>query len=240
MSTQRTGLAWDLAAARSSRPLIRRRTLFTIVHLIIDKAKTQKENLALGKSSAPMGKIYTPHPPAGPLDFDLPKQPLYKQPMASFDIVSEVDLQEIDNAVNQARKQILNRFDFKGSKSEFQWDRKSLTIMADDDYKLGAMKDILQGKVHHRGIDMRALRFEDPTPASGNMLRQSVTIMEGIDKESAKKLVKQIKDMKLKVQPAIQEDKVRVSSKSIDTLRECMDKIKALNFAQPLQFINFR
>ncbi len=160
--------------------------------------------------------------------------------MASFDIVSEVNIQEIDNAVNQARKQFQSRFDFKGSKSEIQWDRKALTIVADDEYKLNAIKDMLQGKVHHRGIDIRALKFEDPSPISGNMLRQPVTIIEGIDKENAKKLVKQIKDMKLKVQPSIQEEKVRVSSKSIDTLRECMDNIKSLSFEVPLQFINFR
>ncbi|MCJ8277396.1 MAG: YajQ family cyclic di-GMP-binding protein [Bdellovibrionales bacterium] len=160
--------------------------------------------------------------------------------MASFDIVSEVNIQEIDNAINQARKQIQSRFDFKGSKSEIQWDRKNITIMADDDYKLGAIKDILQGKVHHRGIDMKALRFEDPDKATGNMLRQKVTIIEGIDKENAKKLVKQIKDMKLKVQPAIQDEKVRVTSKSIDTLRECMDNVKGLGFELPLQFVNFR
>lgn len=160
--------------------------------------------------------------------------------MASFDIVSEVDMQEIDNAVNQARKQIQTRYDFKGSKSEIQWDRKSITIMADDDYKLNAIKDILQGKVHHRGIDMRALKFEEPSKATGNMWRQPVTIQAGIDKETAKKMVKMIKDTKLKVQPAIQEDKVRVSSKSIDTLRECMDFIKKSSLEIPVQFTNMR
>lgn len=160
--------------------------------------------------------------------------------MASFDIVSEVNIQEVDNAVNQARKQIQSRYDFKGSKSEIQWDRKSVTILADDDYKLNAIKDILQGKVHHRGIDIRALKFEEPIKASGNMWRQPVSIIEGIDKEHAKKLVKLIKDSKLKVQPAIQEDKVRVTSKSIDALQECMAHVKSLDFDVPLQFINMR
>lgn len=160
--------------------------------------------------------------------------------MASFDIVSEVDIQEIDNAVNQARKQIETRYDFKGSKSEIQWDRKSITIMADDDYKLNAIKDILQGKVHHRGIDIRALKFEDAIKASGNMWRQPVNIVEGLDKEQAKKLIKMIKDSKLKVQASIQDDKVRVTSKSIDTLRECMDLVKASNFEVPVQFTNMR
>ncbi|MCB0376986.1 MAG: YajQ family cyclic di-GMP-binding protein [Bdellovibrionales bacterium] len=160
--------------------------------------------------------------------------------MASFDIVSEVDIQEVDNAVNQARKQIQTRYDFKGSKSEIQWDRKSITILADDDYKLNAIKDILQGKVHHRGIDIRALKFEDPVKASGNMWRQPVSILSGIDKDNAKKIVKLIKDSKLKVQPAIQDDIVRVSSKSIDSLQECMGIIKKASLEVPVQFINMR
>ena len=160
--------------------------------------------------------------------------------MASFDIVSEVDIQEIDNAVNQARKQIQQRYDFKGSKSEIQWDRKSITILADDDYKLNAIKDILQGKVHHRGIDMRVLKFETPIKASGNMWRQPVTIIAGIDKENAKKLVKMIKDTKLKVQPSIQEDKVRVTSNKIDFLQECISMVKNSNFELPVQFVNMR
>lgn len=160
--------------------------------------------------------------------------------MPSFDIVSEINMQEVDNAVNQARKQIGQRYDFKGSKSEIQWDKKSITIMADDDYKLEAIKDILQGKVHHRGIDIRALKFEKAEKASGNMWRQPVTIMAGIEKEDAKKLIKIIKDSKLKVQAAIQDDKVRVSSKSIDNLQECISLLKGSNFDLPLQFTNMR
>ena len=160
--------------------------------------------------------------------------------MPSFDIVSEVDIQEIDNAVNQARKQIQTRYDFKGSKSEIQWDRKTLTVIADDDYKLGAIKDILQGKIHHRGLDMRVLKFEDPIKATGNTWRQPISIIEGLDKENAKKVVKIIKDSKLKVQPAIQDNKVRVSSKQIDFLQECMDLIKSSKIDVPVQFINMR
>lgn len=160
--------------------------------------------------------------------------------MASFDIVSEVDIQEIDNAINQARKMIQQRYDFKGSKSEIQWDRKSITILADDDYKLNAIKDILQGKVHHRGIDMRVLKFEDPIKASGNMWRQPVTLIAGIEKEMAKKMIKIIKESKLKVQPAIQDDKVRVSSKKLDFLQECMTLIRNSNLDIPVQFVNMR
>ena len=160
--------------------------------------------------------------------------------MASFDIVSEVDIQELDNAVNQARKEILSRFDFKGSKSEYQWDRKVITLLADDDYKLNTLKDILQSKAHRRGIDIRALKFEDPQHVSGMMLRQTVNIAQGLEKELAKKLVKVIKDSKVKVQPAIQEDFVRVSSKSFDSLQECMDVVKKCDFEVPLQFTNRR
>ena len=160
--------------------------------------------------------------------------------MASFDIVSEVNMQEIDNAINQARKQIGQRFDFKGSNSEIQWDKKSITIMAPDDYKLEAIKEILQGKVHHRGIDMKVLKFEKAEKASGNMWRQPVTIIAGIDKETAKKIVKMIKDTKLKVQAAIQDDKVRVSSKKLDFLQECMSLVKQFPLDIPVQFENMR
>jgi len=160
--------------------------------------------------------------------------------MASFDIVSEVDIQEIDNAINQARKQIQTRYDFKGSKSELQWDRKAITIMADDDYKLSAIKDILQGKVHHRGIDIRALKFEDAQKATGNMWRQAVSIVAGIDKENAKKIIKLIKDSKIKVQVSTHDDKIRVNSKSIDALQECMAFVKGSKLDVPVQFINMR
>ncbi len=160
--------------------------------------------------------------------------------MATFDIVSEVNIQEIDNAVNQARKVVETRYDFKGSKSEYIWDRKAITIMADDDYKLNAMKDILQGKVHHRGIDIRVLKFEDPQKASGNMWRQPVSIVEGIDKENAKKVVKMIKDSKIKVQVAIHEDRVRVTSKSIDSLQETIAFMKSSSLDIPLQYVNMR
>ncbi len=160
--------------------------------------------------------------------------------MPSFDIVSEVDLQEADNAVNQAKKEIEGRYDFRGSKSELKWDKKEIIIMADDDYKAGAMKDILQTKFQRRGIDMRALKFEKLEPAGGNMLRQKVVLIQGIEKEIAKEIMKLIKDSKLKVQPQIMEEKIRVTSKSIDELQETMSKIKAGSFSVALQFENMR
>lgn len=160
--------------------------------------------------------------------------------MPSFDIVSEIDLQEADNAVNQTRKEIEGRYDFRGSKSELKWDKKEIILMADDEYKIGAMKDILQTKFMRRGIDVKALKFEKVEPAGGSMLRQKVLLVQGIEKEIAKEIMKLIKDSKLKVQPQIVDEKIRVSSKSIDDLQETMSKVKAGSFAVALQFENMR
>lgn len=160
--------------------------------------------------------------------------------MASFDIVSEVNLQEVDNAVNQAKKEISSRYDFRGSKAHYEWDKKDLALVGDDDYKMDAMKDVLQKKLHHRGVDIAAFEFEKPTPMTGSMMKQKVSIAQGIDRDQAKKLIKDIKDSKLKVQAQIQEDKVRVTSKSIDTLQECMALVKSKDYGIPLQFENLR
>ncbi len=160
--------------------------------------------------------------------------------MASFDIVSEVDMQEIDNAVNQAIKEIEQRYDFRGSKSEIQWDKKEITLLGDDDYKMGAMKDVLQSKMHRRGIDIKSLDFGKSESAGGQLLRQKVKILQGIDKEVAKEITKAIKDSKLKVQAQIMDDKVRVTSKSIDELQETIAFVKSRGFQVQLQFNNMR
>lgn len=160
--------------------------------------------------------------------------------MPSFDIVSEVDIQEVDNAVNQARKEIEGRYDFKGSKAEVQWDKKEITLLAEDDYKIGAMGSILQTKLHRRGIDIKAIKFSDMEEAGGRMLRQKVTLVQGIDREIAKDVIKLIKDSKLKVQPQVADDKIKVSSKSIDDLQECIKIVRAGNFPLPLQYNNMR
>lgn len=160
--------------------------------------------------------------------------------MASFDIVSELDLQEADNAVNQAIKEVQGRFDFKGSKSEFKWDKKEIILLADDDYKLSAMTDILQSKMHRRGIDIRALKFEKVEEATGNTLRQKVSLQQGIDKEKAKSISQTLRDSKLKIQVQIIDEKVRITSKSIDTLQETMTFLKTQDFGVPLQFNNMR
>ncbi len=160
--------------------------------------------------------------------------------MPSFDIVSELNMQEVDNAVNQARKEIVGRFDFRGSKAEIQWDKKAITILGEDDYKLGAIKDILMQKLHRRGVDIQALKFEKPEAMGGMMWKQSVSLIQGIEKEAAKKLVKIIKDSQLKVQAAINDDLVRVSSKSLDSLQECMAVVRKADIGVPLQFTNMR
>src|SRR5436190_23081006 len=120
--------------------------------------------------------------------------------MASFDIVSELDLQEVDNAINQARKELISRYDLRGSKCEIQWDKKEIHLLGDDEYKIGVVKDVLQSKLHRRGIDLQSLRFEDTKTVGSMLLKQKVTLMQGIEKETAKKIVKAIKDSKIKVQ----------------------------------------
>jgi uncharacterized protein YajQ (UPF0234 family) len=160
--------------------------------------------------------------------------------MPSLDVVSELNLQEVENAINQAKKEITNRYDFRGSKSEFAWDKKIVTITADDEYKMGAMKDVLQGKMHHRGVDIRSLKFSEVEPAGGMLLKQKVEFVQGIEKEKAKDIIKAIKDSKLKVQAQIQDEKVRVTSKSIDELQETIKLLKMGSFGIPLQFTNMR
>src|ERR1039458_1467469 len=134
--------------------------------------------------------------------------------MPSFDIVSEVNLQEVDNAVNQAKKEVAGRYDFRGSKSSIDWDHKEIVLNADDDYKIKALKDILQSKLHNRGIDITAIKFDKVEPVGGMMLKQKVSLVQGIEKEVAKEMIKKIKDSKLKVQAQIMDEKVRGTSKS--------------------------
>jgi uncharacterized protein YajQ (UPF0234 family) len=160
--------------------------------------------------------------------------------MPSFDIVSEINWQEVDNATNQAIKEVQSRYDFKGSHAEFQWKQPDLTIIADDEYKLGAMKDILQSKMHRRGIDIKAIQFEDPEPAGGRLLRQKVLIIQGIEREVAQRICKLIRDSKLKVQAQIMDEKIRVTSKSIDELQAAIQAVKNENFGVPLQYCNMR
>lgn len=163
--------------------------------------------------------------------------------MPSFDIVSEVDLQEVDNAVNQTVKEISTRFDFRGGKSTIEFDKaeKKINIVADDELKLRSIHQLLEQKLVKRSVDLRLLDYGKEVNASGNIIKQEVTLKNGIDKEDAKKIVKLIKDSKIKVQAAIQDEQVRVTGKNIDDLQETIRSLRAsTDIGVPLQFINMR
>ncbi|TLM63045.1 MAG: YajQ family cyclic di-GMP-binding protein [Deltaproteobacteria bacterium] len=160
--------------------------------------------------------------------------------MPSFDVVSKVDMQEIDNAVNQTRKEIEQRYDFKGTHNEINQEKDALVILAADDYKLAAVIDVLKGKLVRRGISPKCLDFGKKEPASHGAVRQRAAIVQGIDKERAKEIVKVIKESKLKVQGQIMEDQVRVSGKQIDDLQEVIQLLKGQDFGIELQFVNMR
>lgn len=162
--------------------------------------------------------------------------------MASFDIVSEINMQEIDNAVNQAKKELANRYDLRGGNCEINWDKekKTITLQANDEMKVNSVRDILQSKLHKRGVELSAVKFEAIVPAGGMIMKQTGAIKEGIDKEAAKKIVKAIKDSKLKVQSQIMDEQVRVTSKSIDELQATIQFCKSENFGLPLQYTNMR
>ena len=162
--------------------------------------------------------------------------------MPSFDVVSRVDMQEMDNAVNQVKKEVATRFDFRGSKTQIDLDRKEgrVQVLTEDEMRLRAIKDMLVAKAVRRSIDAQALVFGNPEKAGGDMVRQSVSITNGIDLETARKVVKLVKDTKLKVQAAIQGDEVRVTGKQRDDLQEAITSLKEADLGVPLQFVNYR
>jgi uncharacterized protein YajQ (UPF0234 family) len=160
--------------------------------------------------------------------------------MPSFDVVSKVDMQEVDNAVNQARKEIEQRYDFKGTHNEINQEKDALVILAADDYKLSAVIDVLKGKLVRRGISPKCLDFAKKESASHGAMRQRVAIVQGIDKERGKEVIKFIKESKLKVQAQIMEEQVRVSGKQIDDLQEVIQLLKGQDFGIELQFVNMR
>lgn len=160
--------------------------------------------------------------------------------MPSFDIVSKVDMQEVDNAVNQAIKEIAQRYDFKGSKSEIIPEKDSIKILADDDYKLKAVVDVLQSKFIKRNISIKALQYGKPEQASGGMVRQIITIQQGVSKEKGKDIIAAIKESKIRVQGQIQEDQVRVTGKNRDDLQEAIQLLKGKDMGIEMQFVNFR
>ncbi|HTU83288.1 MAG TPA: YajQ family cyclic di-GMP-binding protein [Candidatus Acidoferrales bacterium] len=159
---------------------------------------------------------------------------------SSFDVVSRVDQQELDNALNQARREIENRFDFKNSKTSIESDGKKITLVSDDELKMRNVVDVLQGKAVKRGIDLKAFDFGPVEPAAGSTVRQVVTIRAGIPKDQSKPLMEKIKALKLKVTAQYQDEQIRVSGKSRDDLQKVIAVLKAMEFELPLQFVNYR
>ena len=160
--------------------------------------------------------------------------------MPSFDVVCKPNMVEVRNAVDQANKEIANRFDFKGSDARFEQKDFELTAYADDEFKLGQVRDVLIGKMTKRGVDARLLEFADPEKISGDKRKQLITIKNGIKQEQAKQIVTLIKDSKLKVTASIQGDAVRVSGAKKDTLQQSIALLRSQVTEVPLTFENFR
>ncbi len=160
--------------------------------------------------------------------------------MPSFDIVSKVDMQEIDNAVNQALKEIGQRYDFKGTHNEISLEKEAIVLLGADDYKLQAVIDVLKGKLVRRGVSPKCLDYGSKEPASGGAVRQKIAIVQGISKDKGKDIVKSIKESKLKVQAQIMDDQVRVTAKKIDDLQEVIQLLKVQDLGIELQFVNMR
>ncbi|HEV7996984.1 MAG TPA: YajQ family cyclic di-GMP-binding protein [Stellaceae bacterium] len=160
--------------------------------------------------------------------------------MPSFDIVSRVDLAEVDNALAGITREIATRFDFKGSKCSIERKEGALSILADDELKLKQMHELLKVHMTRRKVEPGALDFKPPEKASGNALRQTIALRQGVGADLARQLVREVKDKKLKVQVSIQGDELRIAGKKRDDLQEAIALIRGLKLEQPLQYLNFR
>ena len=162
--------------------------------------------------------------------------------MPSFDVVNVVDMQEISNTVNNASKEILQRYDFRGSNTELEWVSKEnrIVVRTEDEMKMEAVREILINHATRRKLDVACMEFKDVEAASGKTLRREVVIQQGIEQDLAKKIVKDVKDAKLKVQISIQGDELRVSGKKRDDLQSVISLLKSNDYEIPLQFINMR
>jgi len=158
----------------------------------------------------------------------------------SFDVVSKTDMQEVSNAVQQAQKELAQRFDFKGSKSSIELAAEEIVLASDDEGKLRSVKDILESKLVKRGVALKAMDYGVLEQAMGGTVRQRAKIVQGIEIEKAKAIVKAIKEAKLKVQASIQSDQVRVTGKTKDDLQKAIALVKGKDFGIPLQFTNYR
>jgi uncharacterized protein YajQ (UPF0234 family) len=159
---------------------------------------------------------------------------------SSFDIVSRIDMQELDNALNAARKEIENRFDFKHSKTSIESDDKKITLVSDDELKMRNVVDVVQSRAIRRGVDVKALEFGTLEPAAGSTVRQVITLRAGIPKDKSKALMEKIKSLKLKVSAQYQDEQIRVSGKNKDDLQKVMAALRDFEFDLPLQFVNYR
>jgi len=160
--------------------------------------------------------------------------------MPSFDIVSEADMAEVDNAIQNVMREISVRYDFKGSNSSVESSDGAIKVFADDDLKLKQLHETLRGNLHKRGIEPGQLDYQKVEPAAGQSVRQTILVKDGIDKEMAKGIVKEIKSAKMKVQVAIQGDTLRVTGKKRDDLQSAIQFVKDMGLEQPVQFKNFR
>ena len=160
----------------------------------------------------------------------------------SFDVTSTIEMPEVDNAVHQAKKEIGQRFDFKGSTASIDLDQKAntLTLTAEDNFKLESVWDVLQTRLIKRNVPVKNMKRGDIEPAAGSTVKQVITLQQGIPIEAAKDIVKHLKELKLKVQAAIQGEQVRVTSPSKDTLQDAMQALRAKDFGVALQFGNYR
>jgi len=158
----------------------------------------------------------------------------------SFDIVSKTEMQEVTNAIQQAQKELAQRFDFKGSKSSIELTAEEIVLVSDDEGKLRSVKDILESKLVKRGVALKALDYATLEQAAGGTVRQKAKIVQGIEIEKAKAIVKAIKEAKLKVQASIQSDQVRVTGRAKDDLQKAMAIVKGHDYGIPLQFTNYR
>lgn len=162
--------------------------------------------------------------------------------MPSFDIVSQIDLQEVDNAVNNVLKEVATRYDFRGDATEIDLNRKEkrINMVTGDEMKIKALREMLITHFSRRKLDHRAMEFSEPEPTSKGRLKQTITLKEGVDKDSARAIVKMVKDSKLKVQTAIQDEQVRVTAKKIDDLQQVISMVKAAELDLPLQYVNMK
>ena len=159
---------------------------------------------------------------------------------SSFDVVSRIDGQELDNALNQTRKEIENRFDFKNSKTSIEYDGKKITLISDDELKMKNVVDVFGAKAVRRGIDLRAFEFGAVEPAANSTVRQIVTPRSGISKDQSRVLLTHVKNLKFKVNAQFQDEQLRVSGKSKDDLQKVMASLRSMEFELPLQFVNYR